>query len=410
MQTHTLFEINEYIRRVLALNFAEALWIHAEISQLNISGGHVFMDLVQKGENDDDIIARSEAVIWERAFRKMMKKTRLPLDSILVEGNEIQFKAEVDFHERYGLKLNIIDLDANFTLGRILIKRNETIHQLKSKGLLEKNSSLRLPKVIQKVGVISSANAAGLQDYLHQLRDNPFGYRISNTLLPTHVQGNKAAQLIRSQLKKVRHGLFDCVIIIRGGGAKTDLSAFDDFELGKAIANCPIPVITGIGHDIDETVADQVSHTDMKTPTAVADFILHHNAIFESHIRETGYKIKELAMFSIKKAVLEHHHLTESLIFSIKKKIHDKTVKLDNEKESIQYLIRNLFLRKQKDLEYQQQLLGSYDFGKILKRGFALVTKNGNRIHSIEQLDISDDLNIMLNDGNIDVIVKNKND
>ncbi len=406
MESYSLFEVNEYIKRVLALNFAEALWIRCEIGQLNESGGHVFMDLVQKAEDSDEIIARCEAVIWKRSLRQLIKKHKLSLDKVLMEGNEIMFKAEIDFHERYGMKLNILDLDADFTIGKILVKRSEVIQRLQKEGILKKNASLDLGKVIQRVAVISSANAAGLQDYLKQIKDNPYQYQINNSLFIANVQGDRAASDIAKQLKKIKQFDFDCVIIIRGGGARLDLSAFDEYELGKEIANCPIPVITGIGHDVDETVADQVAHTDVKTPTAVADFIIHHNAYFESSIQQIGLDIKESAGLILRKAALDLQSQQQSIALSASRKRQNALNELLIREEHLKNSIRTFFLRKNADLEQKEMLLEAVDMQNTLARGYAIVTKDGNKIVSIEQLKAQDDLNIILKDGQFETIVK----
>jgi exodeoxyribonuclease VII large subunit len=414
MQSYSLYELNEYIRRVLALNFAEALWIRCEIAQMNESGGHLFLDLVQKAEDSDEIVARAEAVIWSRTFKKMRKKPRLSLDKILLEGNEILFKAQVDFHERYGYKLVIEEVDTDFTLGQILVKRAEVLQRLKKERLLHKNAKLNLPLVIQKVAVISSANAAGLQDYINQIVTNPYGYKIENTLFAATVQGDRAAQNVSNQIATIsRKEAYDVVIIIRGGGARLDLSAFDEYELGKAIANCPIPLITGIGHDVDETVSDQVAHTDLKTPTAVADFILHHNAMFEGQIEQMGLLIKERSNFLVQSAHLDIRNLQQRISFQATKQWQHAERELGLLSQSLKTKLANYFQEKYIDLREQETLLQSYDLEVVLEKGFALVTKDGNKVDSVEHLALLDHLNIMLKDGMVEVEVqqlkKNKN-
>ncbi len=400
MQSYSLFELNEYIRRVLVLNFAEALWIRCEIGQLNESGGHIFMDLVQKNEETDEIIARAESVIWKKSLKQIINSSQLPLEQILQEGNEVLFKTQVDFHERYGLKLIVEEIDGDFTLGKILVRRTEILQRLKKRGLLYKNASLKLPHVIQKVAVISSANAAGLQDYLQQIQHNPLGYKIENTLFATTVQGDRAAQNITKQLESIkRKPDFDIVVIIRGGGARLDLSAFDEYDLGKAIAKCPLPVITGIGHDVDETVADQVAHTDLKTPTAVADFIIHHNSAFEFRMEQMGQGIKDISNGILQRHLLQLQSQQQRIQFFANRKYQGAVRELDVHTQRFSQHLQRYFLEQRSQLDQLEHRLAGYDAQQILDKGYALVTKDGKKVDSIELLKPSDHLNIILRDG-----------
>ncbi len=408
-QSYSLFEVNEYIKRVLALNFAEALWICCEIAQIGESGGHIFLDLVQKSEETDEIVARAEAVIWQRSLKQIKKKHRFHLDKILLEGNEILIKAEVDFHERYGLKFNIVEVDSDYTIGKILVQRNETLQQLRKEGIFHQNSKMSLPGVIQSIGVISSLNAAGLQDYLQQIQGNPYGYDMNSLLLPAYMQGDKAAKAISQQLQQIRPNHFDCIVLIRGGGAKLDLSAFDEYELGKAIALCPVPVITGIGHDVDETVADQVAHTSLKTPTAVADFIIHHNAVFEAGILQTGNRIKEYAHFILQKAELALNSGIQNIHFSSRKKWQASHYDMEFSLEKLKSKSNSFLSVQSNRLELKSKELDQWDMEQLLEKGYAKIMKNGKNINSIEQLKPSDDLIIVLKDGSVDVNVKNLN-
>ncbi len=410
VESYSLFELNEYIRRVVALNFAEPIWINCEIGQMNDSSGHIFMDLIQKGEETDELIARAEAVIWKSTVQKLLKKSLLSLEQIIVEGNEIRIKAQVDFHERYGFKLIVEEIDAEYTLGKWLIRRTKVIEQLKKEGIFYFNSQLSLPKVIQNVAVISSTGAAGLQDYLHQIQHNPYQYQVKNTLFSATVQGDKAAKKIAERLRTIalKEG-FDIVIIIRGGGARLDLSAFDEYELGKAIAGCPIPVITGIGHDVDQTVADQVAHTDVKTPTAVADFIIHHNAFFESQLEHLGNRIKDLGNLVVKKENILLQNIQQKIIYESHRKKQENIKNIEILEQKLKYKIQSYFQNKNIELEQQEKLLETLNIQSVLKRGYALITQNNNKIKSIDQINIKDRLNIILNDGNIEVEVVHKN-
>jgi len=220
---YTLFELNEYVRRIMALNFPDALWISGELAQVNESRGHYYLSLVQKEEPDslfaeDKILARSEAVIWAMDFRKLKRKLGVQFSQILKPGLEILIHAKVEFHERYGLKLRVIDIDPAFTVGKLEMKKQETLKQLRQNGLLDKNKELELPKVLQNIAVISSERAAGYQDFEQQLHGNPYGYKIDFKLFTAAMQGDlvRGEVINRLQMINDQSDFFDCVVIIRG--------------------------------------------------------------------------------------------------------------------------------------------------------------------------------------------------
>jgi len=301
MQSYSLFELNEYIRRVFALNFQEAIWIRCEIAQINASRGHYYLNLIEKSEETESIIAQSSAVLWASTYRKLRREHKKTLDGLLQNGVAVLLKAKVDFDERYGLKLLIEEIDPSYTMGQMELKRQAILEALLKQGLLEVNSQIPLPPVIQRIAIISSESAAGLQDYLNHIAINPYGYQLSNQLFPAAMQGENVEKEVLRQLKKITllKENYDAVIIIRGGGSKLDLAAFDNLALGKAVAQFPLPIFVGIGHEIDETILDKVAHTSLKTPTAVADFLINRILHFESMILECKNFIRNAANYSI---------------------------------------------------------------------------------------------------------------
>ncbi len=247
-----------------------------------------------------------------------------------------------------------------------------------------------------------------MQDYLQQISTNPYGYDIRNTLLATTVQGDRAAKNIAHQLDKVSgQQKFDVAIIIRGGGARLDLSAFDEYVLGKAIANCQIPVITGIGHDVDETVADQVAHTDLKTPTAVADFIIHQNLSFEASVEQMTLRIKNMGQMLLNQTSLDIRNLQQKISFLASRKWQGAERNVVLIEQSLSNQLRNYLQRQQAILNEKEQRLQTFDLNAIWEKGFALVTKDGKKVNSVELLEPSDHLNIVLKDGLLDVIINN---
>ena len=288
MESYTLFQLNEYIRRVIALNFREPLWIEAEIAQIKESRGNHYLELVEKEEDGDEIIAQISGAIWYRNFQFIKRKIGDLIYDLLVEGTQVRLKCQVDYHERYGMKLVVQDLDPKFTFGQLEMKRQEIINRLEEEGMMELNKSLLLPTVIQKIAVISSKGAAGYQDFKNQLTQNNYGYTFKVDLFDSAVQGLKVEQDTVGAIEQIvgSKTAYDVVCIIRGGGSKLDLAGYDNYAIASSIALSEIPFLIGIGHDVDSTVTDLVACLSLKTPTAVADFIVERNMQFEAGIEQ----------------------------------------------------------------------------------------------------------------------------
>ena len=292
MKTYSLYELNEFLRRVVALNFSESVWVTAEIGQIGLSRGHYYIRLLEK--EDDDIVAELSAVLWASDFKRLKRALGSNFETVFVEGLEVRLKGRLDFHERYGLKLVIEELDATYTIGKLEIQRRALIAELQNEELLRLNASLKVPSVWQRIAVISSETAAGWADFQNHISENIYAYQFDIQLFPSAMQGQFVERDMLQQLERIRldKDRFDCVAIMRGGGAKLDLAAFDNPSVCRAVARFPLPVLTGIGHEVDYTVLDMVAHTALKTPTAVADFLIERNAQFESILVEMGHFLK----------------------------------------------------------------------------------------------------------------------
>lgn len=400
---YTLLELNEFIRQVLILNLPNAFWIKAEITQAKESRGHYYLDLIQKAENSDAILAQSQAILWQKDYRRLRRKIGKSLDYLLKEGLEVLLHAKVDFHERYGFKLLIQDIDPAYTLGQLELKRQETIQKLEKLYLLNKNKAKKLPLVLQRIAVISSENAAGLQDYQAQIANNPYAYRFKNVLFPAAVQGVFVERDILRQLIQIsqQKEQFDAVIIIRGGGAKLDLAAFDSFVLCKTVAQFPLPVLTGIGHDIDETVLDMVAHTALKTPTAVADFMINRALHFESEIQEKGVQIKQLTQSLIQQQQLQLQQHQQFIQYQSQLKVQSAYQLLNYIEQEIPKLIQQGFKRENQDLERLEKMVTLLSPETALQRGFSIMTQGGRVIRSVHEVDSDTDIVTKLLDGEI---------
>ncbi len=273
----TLSELQQQVKYSLEEAFALPVWVVAEISEMTVNrSGHCYLDLVETEQDSDTVVARCRATIWSYTFRMLRPYFETTTGQTFSEGLKVLVMAKVEYHEVYGFSLNIRDIDPVYTLGDMARQRKEIIRRLQEDGVFEMNKELELPLVPQRIAVISSPTAAGLQDFLDQLHNNPHQFVFYTKLFPAVMQGNEAPHSIMNALERIYlyEEWFDAVVIIRGGGAQLDLACFDQYELAFHVSQFPLPVITGIGHDKDDTVVDLVAHTRMKTPTAVAEFLI----------------------------------------------------------------------------------------------------------------------------------------
>lgn len=404
MEAHSLYELNEYVRRVIALNFREPVWIKAEASQIKQSRNNFYIDLVEKKEGKDEIIAQANAVIWARNYFFLKKKIGDLLDSILVDGAEILIKVRIDFSERYGLKLLIEDIDPSYTLGQAELRRQEIVDRLKAEGLDTKNAQIQLSPVLQKIAVLSSEKAAGYQDFVTQLETNTYGYHFDITLYPIVVQGNQVERELINALEQIHtdDNSFDCIVIVRGGGSKLDLSWFDTYEIGAAIANAELPVLTGIGHEIDYSVADMVAHTHLKTPTAVADYLIENNVLYESQMIDISKKIAVYAMERIYREKRALDGITQGIHAICTQRINYAFHDLEVAEKSLFQLVQNRLDMERRDLSAKELLVEAMNPMGVLKRGFALVYKNGKAITSQKVIKKGENFEVELYDGKIE--------
>lgn len=401
MKSVTLYELNEYIRRILALNLSEALWISCEIAQASESRGHYFLELVQKSESEENIVAQASAVIWQNNLRQLRRKIGVTLDSLLQDGMEVLLKVKVDFNERYGLKLIIEDIDPAYTLGKLELKRRQTIEQLRQQGLLENQKILSLPIVLQRIAIISSERAAGYQDFLQHLQQNTYGYKFQLHFFQSAMQGDLVESEMLQRLKAISTAKenFDCVVIIRGGGARLDLNAFDNFNLAKAVATLPIPVFTGIGHDIDETVLDLVAHASLKTPTAVADFLIAHNLKFENTLVNISLVLKSNTLQKINNQALFISNLTKNIHFHTQQQFFRQHQMLDFIENTVPRLSNYQLQFAKQNLDTLEKMTELLSVESTLQRGFAIVAKNGKIVRSKQDVSSGDEIFTRLIDG-----------
>ncbi|MBP7272886.1 MAG: exodeoxyribonuclease VII large subunit [Saprospiraceae bacterium] len=407
MESVSLFELNEYLRRVVALNFTQALWVTAEISQLNSSKGHYYLDLLQKDNSTDLIVAQAQAVIWAGQMVTIRRKLGDDLAAILQEGMQVLIQITVDFHERYGLKLVIQDIDLSYSIGQMYLQRKRIIEALLHEGLIEKNARLSLPTVLQRIAIISSERAAGYQDFIKQLTQNPYRYRFSYRLFQATMQGNTLEGEVVAQLENIARQAeqFDVVVIIRGGGAKLDLASFDSLPLGRAIANMNLPVITGIGHDIDETIADLVAHQSLKTPTAVAEFIVQRNVQYEATMEGFYAAIQQYIEQHIRQEHFDLQQAEQLIPLYVQQLLKDHQVELQHKELSAQQALGKTLKSEEQQLRFLEQSVAFLSLENTLQRGFSITLCNGKVITDSQQVAHGNRLTTLLRESEITSIV-----
>lgn len=351
MATLTLTELCAIIGEALDDSLAPSYWVKAEISSLSSKGGHLYLELV------DGKTAKMRATCWAGTNEMLMAYFESETGQRLQPGMAVLVEAEIQYHPVYGLSLSIVGIDPSYTLGDIAQQRQKTIAQLQADGLLDAQQLLPLPTLIRKIAVISSANAAGYEDFKHQLEHSPFAFQL--TLFFATMQGEHAAKSIIAALSEIEG--FDAVVIIRGGGATTDLSCFDNYELCAVCAQFEIPIITGIGHTRDISVLDLVARQALKTPTAVAEWLIHR--------------------------------MDDQM-----SRIHDLIVRLQRTRE------RQVLIRQHK-IEMLEQRLKACDPERIYKMGYSLLTKNGKVVRSVHELETGDIVVTHLADGSRNLTV-----
>lgn len=302
----SLFELNKTIQESIREAFPDTYWVTGEISELKINAsGHCYMELIEKDSLTDKIIARARAIIWAYSYRMLGPYFELTTGRTLSAGLKVLVSVTVQFHELYGFSLLVNDIDPTYTIGDLARRKAETIARLEKEGVLYMNRELPFPLVPQRIAVVSSQTAAGYQDFVDHLVNNEYGFRYDVTLFPAVMQGEEAPSSLISALERIakKTEKYDVIVIVRGGGAQSELSIFDDYRLASHVAQFPLPVLTGIGHEKDEPVLDIVAHRRLKTPTAVAGYIIDQTLLFDNRLDEAADKITDLA-----RSILETEH------------------------------------------------------------------------------------------------------
>lgn len=347
----TLSQLNKSIKDTLQNAFPTTVWVVAEVSEMKENrSGHCYLELIEKEGNE--ILARSRATIWSYTFRMLKPYFETSTGQQFTQGIKILVQVTVEYHPAYGLSLNIKDIDPTYTVGDMAMQRKEIISRLQTEGIFEMNKELELPLVPQKIAIISSATAAGFQDFMNQLDLNESGFKFYTKLFEATMQGAETVPSIINALERIfqYEDFFDAVVIIRGGGATADLSSFDDYDLAFNITQFPLPVITGIGHEKDDTIIDLVAHTRMKTPTAVAEFLITGVARFYERLLDMENEVVQFVRNTIDNEQSRLEKIATDLNYSVSGFINEKQVRITKMGNELQQNINRFSFKKEYEI------------------------------------------------------------
>jgi exodeoxyribonuclease VII large subunit len=424
----TLYELNSLVCEVIECEIPNEYWVEAELSECRESHGHCYMELIEKDEKSATPIARASAKCWASKWMLVRPYFERITGQRLHAGMKVLLKVYPQFHVAYGFSWIVSDIDPTYTLGDMARKRQDIIRQLKEEGVFDLQKGLELPLFCQYIAVISSETAAGYGDFCNQLADNPYGFQFRTQLFPATMQGEGVEQSIINALERIYNYSFDAVVIIRGGGATSDMSGFDTLALAENVANFPIPIITGIGHERDESILDMVSHIRVKTPTAAAALLIDHLKVVLDALNEAQDRLTHAAQ---QKLITSHSSLitlSEALprLFSTIKvrqearidKLYSRMLSIIREivissqgrlsafEAKLPVITERRLMAEKHRLQLIEEKVKNLDPTLLLKRGYSMTMKDGRIIRDAGDLRPGDEIETRLEKGTIKSIIK----
>ena len=380
-KSYALSQLNKMVRDAIDMQLPDEYWVEAELSECREHNGHCYLELIEKDEHTNTPVARASAKCWRQTWLMVKPYFERTTGEPLRTGMKVLLKVYAQFHEAFGFSWIVTDIDPNYTLGDMARKRLEIIRQLKEEGVFDLQRELRIPLFAKRIAVISAENAAGYGDFCRQLEDNEYGFRFEVTLFPAIMQGEQVEQSIIGALERIYAltASFDVVVIIRGGGATADLSGFDTLALAENVAQFPLPVITGIGHERDESILDMVAHTRVKTPTAAA-------ALLIDHLRQVLERINSAQ---------------QRITTAIFQRIANQKMRLTNLQTLLPALVQRNLAEARHRIEMLEVLLKSHDPQRLLSRGYSITLLNGRAVRDPQQLKAGDVLETRVEKGTI---------
>ena len=412
MEALSLYELGRLIRQTLREGLPDAYWVQAELSEVREAyNGHCYIELVQKAERGNTLLAKARGTIWANVYKMLKPYFEGATGQAFTAGIKVLLQVSVEYHEQYGLSLTVYDIDPTYTLGDMARRRREILQQLEEEGVLTLNKELVMPVLPQRVAVISAAGAAGYGDFCDQLVGNPYGFVFYPKLFPAVMQGDRVEETVIAALDRIANeqDLWDVVVIIRGGGATSDLSGFDTYALAANCAQFPLPIITGIGHERDDTVLDMVAHTRVKTPTAAAEHLI-------ACLVEAATTLDELTN-TLVTSIINRIHREEKRVEQISQRLPALfSVTHANSLHRIEQLEARMNTALQRSLTEQKhrlQLIEKIIEGaspmQILQRGYSITRCGGRVVRDANDLPEGAVLTTTLAEGEIRSVVAKNN-
>ncbi|MDD2514234.1 MAG: exodeoxyribonuclease VII large subunit [Proteiniphilum sp.] len=398
----SLSELNRRVKDAIRDHLPETYWLRAETSDVRRNqNGHCYLEFVEKDADKQHIVAKARGMIWSNVFQMLSAYFEAETGQSFTSGLNVLVRVSVDFHELYGFSLTVVDIDPSFTLGEIARNRQQVLRQLEEEGVLTLNRELELPELTLRIAVISSPTAAGYGDFCDQLARNSGGFAFQTRLFPAIMQGERSESSIIGALEKV-YGyshLFDAVAIIRGGGATSDLNCFDSYALAVNVAQFPLPVVSGIGHERDVTVLDHVAHTRAKTPTAVAEFFIGHITQTATGLADLGERLIGQTRSVLQEEVSQLRLLTREAVHLSALLLQRETALVQKISERMRHQLNQRMQEQRHQIETKEQYIRMVSPANVLKRGYTLTTRQGHIITSLQALSPDDVIETHFRDG-----------
>ena len=419
----SLAELNSLVRRSIKVCLPDTYWVQAELSDVRAnSSGHCYLELVQKDERSNALVAKARGVIWSNVYYRLRPYFERETGQAFVAGIKVLVQVSVDFHELYGYSLTIVNIDPTYTIGDMARRRKDILRRLQEEGTLTLNKELELPVLMQRIAVISSATAAGYGDFCDQLANNSFGFVFYPHLFPAVMQGDRVESSIIRALERIyaQADRYDVVVIIRGGGATSDLSGFDTYDLAANCAQFPLPILTGIGHERDDTVVDMVAHTRVKTPTAAAEFLINHLYVTAHRLESLAdyiYKVVPqrlqrererldgwLARVPVKVQMRLQHEQFRHERLSKRLEMAWQTRRVREEYRlqllpRLQAAVQSRLQRESHRLQLLEQQTEAASPDRLLKKGYSITLKDGKAVTDADSLQPGDEVTTRVANG-----------